>query len=523
MQLRRCLVLFALCGAVASEDDVAAKYEKLLNQVEELQVQQLSFEAELQNRIHDLEGQSSRRLTDSNSTDYDSQAAVEDLKGAMNHMWLILCGALVFLMQAGFCMLEAGCCRAKNVQNIMLKNLIDVCLGTICWYVVGWMFAYGFKDEDHSQFAGSKEAFGSGFLIADDNGIQTPTDKPLNWFFQWAFCSAATTIVSGGVAERINFRVYMLFTIVMTTVIYPCIVGSTWSGKGWLGTVNNVGFFDFAGSGIVHMTGGVGALVGAIVVGPRKGRFDGSTPESTFDPHSLPLVVLGTFILWFGWYGFNCGSTLAMDSTNTGRLAAVVAMNTTLAASAGGLVVLTFRRFVNKKYDIGAMCNGVLAGLVSITAGCSNVESGSALLIGALGGLIYCGASGLLRKIMVDDPIDAFAVHGACGAWGVLAAALFDWGKGMNFYNGANGFTCVPAVEGQATPCMESAWMEGFAANLLQILFICAWAGGISALFFLPMRFLGMLRMSDEMQDMGADAAKHSQDKAYATNAVLGL
>merc|ERR1719454_2411095 len=207
-----------------------------------------------------------------------------------------------------------------------------------------------------------------------------------------------------------------------------------WSTNGWLTKpdkdvkkhLNEVGFTDFAGSGIVHLTGGMGALMGAIVVGPRKGRFDQGTSEDAFNPHSLPLVVLGTFILWFGWYGFNCGSTLGMSSTSTGALAAQVAMNTTLAAATGGISVFLIRYAIMKKYDVGGLCNGILAGLVSITAGCGNVESGSAVAIGLIGAFVYQGASMLLVKLKIDDPVDASPVHGACGIWGVLAAGLFD-------------------------------------------------------------------------------------------------
>merc|ERR1712187_141612 len=237
--------------------------------------------------------------------------------------------------------------------------------------------------------------------------------------------SAAATIVSGGVAERMSFPGYLVYSFLMTSFIYPVCVAWTW-GYGWLGAGAGVGWnmsgsFDFAGSGIVHMTGGVGALVGAIIVGARKGRWE--KPEE-FEPHSLPLVVLGTFILWFGWYGFNCGSTLGLSSTSTGEQAAQVAMNTTIAAAVGGLVVFGLRAILLKGlYDIGGFCNGILAGLVSITAPCGTVHSHDAFVIGLLGGFVYQGSSVLLKTLRIDDPIDAFAVHGACGAWGVLAAA----------------------------------------------------------------------------------------------------
>ncbi|CAE8622715.1 unnamed protein product [Polarella glacialis] len=432
----------------------------------------------------------------------------------MNHAWLILCGALVMFMQAGFAMVESGCCRAKNVQNILLKNLTDVCVGTLGWWLCGWAFAYGGPYDDDglkpNRFMSSEGALGWDFLIRDDaTGQLTPTTNIVNWFFQWAFCSAASTIVSGGVAERVNFPGYCIFSFVMTAFIYPVCVGWTW-GYGWLADVNSVGYMDFAGSGIVHMAGGVGALTGAVWAGPRKGRWE--NPEE-FDPHSLPLIILGTFILWFGWYGFNCGSTLGMATIERGFMAAQVAMNTTIAGATGGLTVFILKYGLTRKYDIGGFCNGILAGLVSITAGCGNVECGSAFTIALLGGLFYEAGSRLIKKLKIDDPVDAFAVHGVCGAWGVLAAALFDWGKGFDHYHGWSGFSCMTAEDGS---CKTGIGGEGVAANIAEIVAITAWVAVCSSLIFGPLRAVGWLRASDDVQDEGFDQAKHSPSKAYA-------
>jgi len=319
--------------------------------------------------------------------------------------------------------------------------------------------------------------------------------------------------VSGGVAERVKLPGYVCFSFIMTAFVYPVVVAWTW-GYGWLADVTSVGYMDFAGSGVVHMTGGVGALVGAICAGSRDGRWE--NPDE-FIPHSLPLVVLGTFILWFGWYGFNCGSTLGLNTAAQGTLAAQVAMNTTVAAATCGLTVFFLMYAKIRKYDLGAMCNGILAGLVSITAPCGNVEVGSAFAIGLLGGLIYFGASNLLKLCKVDDPIDAFAVHGACGAWGVLAAALFDWGKGFDYANGWNGWDCYRGDDGK---CQSGAWTATFAANCLEILAILGWVGTLSAAMFVPLRLTGLLRASDEAQEEGMDASKHSPPKAYNLSAV---
>jgi len=533
-QARLIFLTGIVCLAVADGSAEAAlfeqfmKLEQQLNDVQESnqkeqkllrdRIQELEMHGaevgriggELQTRVAHLEdvGVEERRLTPA----FTLESVRDELAGALDHVWLLLCGALVMFMQAGFAMVEAGSCTHKSVQNIMMKNAMDVCLGTLCWYYWGWGLAYGFPaDHEGKGFAGSTQFFGHEFSSADNDGNITPTDTPLNWFFQWAFCSAASTIVSGGVAERINFPAYVCFTLCMTSFVYPVVVAWTWGG-GWLsdGGMNEVGYFDFAGSGIVHMCGGVGALVGASILGPRTGRFE--NPDQ-FAPHSTPLIVLGTFILWFGWYGFNCGSTLGMANVAKGRLAAQVAMNTTIAAATGGLVVWALRFAMIRKFDVGGMCNGILAGLVSITAPCGNVEPGSAFLIAMLGGLVYQGASSLLKLLKVDDPIDAFALHGACGAWGVLCAVFFDWGTGFSNYNGWRGFSCTTKEDGT---CNDTAWSGAFGAAIVAILAISAWTAFWSVLIFLPLRFAGVLRASDDVQTEGMDCVKHSPTKAYS-------
>jgi len=360
---------------------------------------------------------------------------------------------------------------------------------------------------------------------ADGNIKAFDSDEPaaakmLSWFFQWAFCTAAATIVSGGVAERVKSPSYALYAFVMAGFIYPVIVAWTW-GYGWLSKQSDVGYMDFAGSGIVHLTGGISALAGAKILGPRKGRFEVTTkPNETsqFDPHNLPLVVLGTFCLWFGWYGFNCGSTLQMESAAHGAMAAQIAMNTTMSASVAGLTVFTMR-FIYLKitigmglYDVSGFCNGILAGLVSITASCGNVETGAAIAIAFIGAFVYQGSSMLVKFLEIDDPVDAASVHGACGIWGVLGAALFDWGNGFDHFHGWSGFNCMVDADGK---CQTGIGGTALGVNIAMVLCIIAWAGSLSAATFGILRVTGLLRIDEQQEEEGMDARSHSPPKAY--------
>eukprot|EP00438_Fugacium_kawagutii_P034068 Skav205989 [mRNA] locus=scaffold2084:42327:45402:+ [translate_table: standard] len=447
------------------------------------------------------------------------EAADLGLGGALDSAWLCLCGALVMFMHAGFAMLETGCCRAKNASNVLMKNLVNVCCGTLGWYSLGWAFAYGAQHDNG--FIGSDGFFGWNFYTRDEaTGVITPTcnsedgcqSTMLSWFFQWAFCTAGATIVSGAVAERVKSPTYAAFAFFMTSFIYPVVVAWTWGG-GWLANLFGVGYMDFAGSGIVHLTGGVAGLAGTFILGPRKGRF--TNPEE-FECHNLPLVVLGTFALWFGWYGFNPGSTLTMKSGGDGALAAQVAMNTTLSAATAGLSVFILRYIITKKYDVGALCNGILAGLVSITAGCGNMESGSAVATGVIGAIVYQAASMLLQKLKIDDPVDAVPVHGFCGAWGVLACGLFDWGKGVDTFHGWSGFGCMEYDEDSGkSGCQTGIGGTAIGVQFIMVLCIVVWAGALSGIGFFVLNKTGFLRISEEVEEVGMDTHHHSPPKAY--------
>jgi len=358
---------------------------------------------------------------------------------------------------------------------------------------VGFPFAFG-ATESPNKFAGSTHFAMDGFMAAKD--------KFRFWFFQGAFCATGGTIVSGAMAERTQLKGFTIYTILMTSVIYPIVVYWGWSGKGLLyydedKSVVGPALSDFAGSGLVHMVGGVGGLVGALAVGPRAGRWQEGL-ASEFDAHNVPFCVLGTFFLWFGWYGFNPGSTGAMHDKDTANLAGLVAVNTTLSPCVAGLVVFVLRATLlpPKKLDVGGFCNGILAGLVAITAGCAAVEPWEAIIIGFFGGLVYQGSSMLVKLLKVDDVVDAFSVHGATGFWGLVALGFFGSGGAFHGMGGAQLGTQI------------------FAGFLITL-----WVGTLSALIMVPLRLLGMLRLDDEFQAKGADVMEHSPAKAYAENA----
>jgi len=449
--------------------------------------------------------------------------AQESFDGALSHAWVLMCGFLVMFMQAGFAMVQAGSCRVGNVQNVLMKSLTVVCMSTFGWWIFGWSFAFSGPTKDgglkKNGFGGHEQFAGHHFLRVRSDGQQEPTEAMLHWFFQWAVCSIATTIMTSGASERVNFAGYCLVSFLLAAFIYPVVAAWTWGG-GWLNDFNDTGYFDFAGSGIVHMTGGVGALLGAIIVGPRKGRFAGTdlkerileTPR-LFEPQRVPMILLGTLILWFGWYGLTCGSVRSMNSVEKGFMAAQVAMNTTIAACMGGLVVFLMRLGFCSKLDVPGFCNGILAGLVSISAPCGNVECGSAMCIGLCGGVIFQAFSMLLKVVKVDDPVDAFAVHGACGMWGVFAAALFDWGKGFKTVHGWRGFRCIRDASGaNCAGLVDGLGKDLVASNMLEILSILGWVGVLCAISFLPLKLGRFLRYDEKTEEGNSNEAKADYD-----------
>ncbi|MEW6600531.1 MAG: ammonium transporter [Nitrospirota bacterium] len=339
--------------------------------------------------------------------------AITAVQKNADFLWTLVAAFMVFFMQAGFAMVEAGFTRAKNTVNIIMKNLMDMSLGAIAYWAIGFALMFGVSKTGW---------FGTtGFFLSDYAADKDPWTLAF-WMFQVVFAATAATIVSGAMAERTKFVSYLIYSVVISALIYPIFGswawGSLYKGSGWL---EGLGFIDFAGSTVVHSVGGWAALAGAIVIGPRLGKYVNGKAKA-MPGHSITTGALGVFILWFGWYGFNAGSTTAAN-TDT----ALIAVNTTLAACAGafGAMVISWIKF--RKPDATMTLNGTLAGLVGITAGCANVLPGSAILIGLIAGVIVVLSVVFIdQTLKIDDPVGAVSVHGVCGAWGTLAAGLFN-------------------------------------------------------------------------------------------------
>ncbi len=399
------------------------------------------------------------------------EVSMAELVSAIDAVWVIVAAILVMFMQPGFALVEAGFTRAKNAGNIIMKNFMDFAVGSLMYWAVGFGLAYGGVSL-------------GGFLAYGDFFMSNP-ERSLEWFFQVVFAATAATIVSGAMAERTKFSAYLLYTPFITGFIYPIVTHWVWSGQGWLG---NLGYLDFAGSGVVHLVGGAAALAGVIVIGPRLGKYDENGKPLPIPGHSLTLGALGVFILWFGWYGFNAGSTLAA----VGADIATVAVTTTLAAAAGGLAAMIagWTYPVYGKPDVGLTLNGALAGLVGITAGTADVGNLGAVLIGLVAGVIVVISIVGLERIGIDDPVGAISVHGVVGIWGVLAVGLFAQDGGL-FYGG--GFTQL-------------------GAQALGALAIAAWAFGTSSIVFRLLDRWWGIRVTPAEELAGLDRMEHGAD-----------
>jgi Amt family ammonium transporter len=396
-------------------------------------------------------------------------------------VWVLFATALVFLMQAGFAMLEAGATRAKNAANIIMKNVMDISIGSLVFWMVGFGFMFG---ANKSGWIGTNNFFLSEIDPSTDEGM---FDFAF-FIFQTVFAATAATIISGAVAERTKFIAYLMYTVAVTAFIYPVFGSWVWGG-GWLSGLGENDFIDFAGSTVVHSVGGWAALAGAIVVGPRLGKFAADKSPLAIPGHSITLAALGVFVLWFGWFGFNAGSTVSGNDASI----AIIMVTTNLAAAAGALGALSLSYLLWKRFDASMTLNGVIGGLVAITAGTANMSPGMAALTGLIGGMVVVGAVLLLERVMkVDDPVGAIAAHGFAGAWGTVAVGLFA----SSAYGGVDGlfFGGGLAQLGVQITGVAAAFLFVFPTSFI--------------VFKLIDMTIGM-RASDEDQIRGLDISEH--------------
>jgi len=426
-------------------------------------------------------------------------ATLEQVNGLMysiDNLWVLIAGILVFFMQAGFAMVEAGFTRSKNTINILMKNLMDFSIGTLSFWAVGYALMYG----DGTPFIGLSGFFLSGISEVDPTTVGALEGGTLSmytdWFFQLVFAATAATIVSGAMSERTRFSAYFVYSIAITAVIYPIFGHWTWGG-GWL---SELGFSDFAGSTIVHSVGGWAGLVGAIMLGPRRGRYDKDGKPVAIPGHNIALGALGVFILWLGWFGFNPGSQLAAGGMENMNAIALVAANTNIAAAAGAFAALSVAWIKTGKPDLSFSLNGALGGLVAITAPCAVVVPWSAVVIGLMAGVIVVMGMMFLERVKIDDPVGAVPVHLFAGAWGTLALGIFATNNGL-LYGGGAGQLVAQAIG--VVAC--GIWT----------------AGTVSILFFLIKKTIG-LRVTAEEEEMGLDYHEHGSEAYPDLRALRG-
>lgn len=435
--------------------------------------------------------------------------AINESQYAIDNITLFLCAVLVIFMQAGFALVETGLNAAKNAVNIMFKNYMDFMLGaTLFWFVgYGIMYPPGDNSKDLIKNVFGFAGVGLESVTKSAEGVPTiaagsvptaaaahPLGPQVNFLFQVAFCATAATIVSGSVAGRIKFSSYLIYTAIISGLIYP-ISGMWMWGYGFL---FDMGFKDFAGSVVVHTVGGMAGLAGAIALGPRIGKFVNGK-AMPMPGHNIPYAALGVFILLIGWYGFNPGSQLAFTGMANTDTIMLVAVNTTLAACIGSLTSMAFSWIVFKKPDLTLSLNGGLAGLVAITANCHCVTNTSALIIGGIAGVLVCLGCILLDKLQIDDPVGAFPVHGMCGIWGGIATGIFG----------------IPELAA-FSPDAKLTLMT----QVIGTLIIAGWALGASLIMFFAMKAVGLLRVSAEEELAGLDISEHGM-YAYPPQLVV--
>ncbi|WP_276354659.1 ammonium transporter [Cohnella caldifontis] len=401
-----------------------------------------------------------------------------ELSQGLDTVWVVLTAAMILLMEGGFALLEAGFVRQKNAVSIIMKVFVDISFGALVYYSAGFALMYG---KDAGGIIGS-----TGFFMGGDlTHLKLSISHDTYWLFQCAFVIAVISIVSGAVAERIHFRAYIVYAIVMTGLIYPIAGHWIWSPGGWLA---EMGMVDFAGSAAIHALGGFAALAAAIYLGPRIGRFGEDGRTNIVPPSNLPLASVGAFILWFGWFGFNSGSTLSATNPAIGH----IAVTTMLASASGCALCILFTMLRYRKADPPMAINGALAGLVGITAGCAYVSDAAAILIGAVSGIVMVLASEWLERRKVDDPVGAFAVHGISGSIGTLAVGLF----------------AVPGTTAHAGLFYGGGW-QLLGVQALGLAVVAVWGFGLTWCTFAAIRRFKPVRVSRDEELIGLDVGIH--------------
>lgn len=410
------------------------------------------------------------------------QTLVPGLQATLDNVFILLATALVVFMHAGFVLVEAGLTRAKNAGNIVMKNLINFAIGAVVFFVVGFAIAFG------GGFDGLGAYIGGGGWFVGDGAFAYGNLTPFTFFiFQAAFAATAATIVSGAMAERTKFGGYVAYALIMTAVMYPIVVRWQWGG-GWLYQLSTP-FHDFAGSTIVHLTGGVAAFAAAKALGPRIGRYGTDGKPRAIPGHSIPFAIVGCFILLVGWFGFNAGSQLGADPV-IGR----IATTTLISAGAGAIMAALVTRLQTGKTDVAMTGNGLLAGLVGITAGCYAVSTIGALIIGLVSGIIVVFAVSFFDKIRIDDPVGAISVHGVCGAFGTIAVGLFSNEE-------SEGFIAKGLFYGGGTDQLVS--------QIIGVVAVAAFVFVTSTIMFAVIKATIGLRVSEQEEREGLDVHEH--------------
>lgn len=416
---------------------------------------------------------------DATPAEAQTQAALGSLAYSLDNVFLFISAVLVLFMQAGFAMVEAGLNSAKNTVNILFKNLMDLSIGVLLY----WLIGYGIMYPGDSWFFSGILGFGQVGVAAPLDTAQIAAgalEPQIDFLFQVAFAATAATIVSGAVAGRLKFSVYLIYSAVLTAFIYPISGAWKWGG-GWL---EAMGFHDFAGSLLVHAVGGFAGLAGAIVLGPRIGKFDTQGKAVAMPGHNLPLAALGVFILWIGWYGFNPGSQLAAAGMSNIQAVSQIAVNTTIAAAAGTFIAMLLTWIFFGKPELSMALNGALAGLVAITANADVVTNVESFIIGVVGGLLVVAGVKLLDMLKIDDPVGAWPVHGLNGIWGGIATGIFGTGKVLS-------------------------------VQILGSVVIALWAFATMFVVFFVLKKIMGIRVSRDEELKGLDVSEHGEE-AYS-------